>query len=61
VETGTARALVVVTPGGLEDAFHATAGTDVDAEAIGAALAARGVTVVGPPPSVPGWGAHMTA
>ena len=61
VETGTARALVIMTPGGLEEAFHATAGADADVEAIVAALGARGVTVVGPPPSVPGWGAHMTA
>ena len=61
VETGTARAVVVMTPGGLEQAFHATAGADVEVEAIAAALGARGATVVGPPPSVPGWGAHMTA
>jgi quercetin dioxygenase-like cupin family protein len=72
VETGTARAVVVMTPGGLEEAFHAT-GTPVcgravpslpahvDVEGIVAALAARGVTVTGPPPSVPGWGAHLTA
>jgi quercetin dioxygenase-like cupin family protein len=72
VEGGSARALVVMTPGGIEAGFHA-GGTPtaerripsepghLDIDALDAAFAERGITTVGPPPSVPGWGAHMTA
>ena len=72
VEGDSARALVVMTPGGIEAGFYAS-GTPtserripatpdhIDIDALEAAFADRGITAVGPPPAVPGWGAHMTA
>jgi quercetin dioxygenase-like cupin family protein len=72
VESGTARALCFMTPAGFEDFFHAfsePAGgraqpappAEVDLEALTRVLDEHGVTIVGPPPSVSGWGAAMTA
>ena len=72
VDTEVARVLCVMTPAGLEPSFHAfsepSPGRDLppppahlDVEALTRALADHGVTIVGPPPSAPGWGAEMTA
>ena len=72
VDSGVARALCILTPAGFEPFFHAFSApaadralpappAELDAEALTLALAEHGVTVVGPPPSVPGWGAAMTA
>jgi len=72
VETETARAFVVITPSTPRPAFE---GLDEPAPArvlperpaaldhalVEAALREWGVRVVGPPPSAPGWGAHLTA
>jgi quercetin dioxygenase-like cupin family protein len=72
VDTDVARALCIVTPAGLEPSFHAFSEPSpnrelpappehVDAEALVRVLAEHGVTVVGPPPSAPGWGPQLTA
>jgi quercetin dioxygenase-like cupin family protein len=72
VDSATARVLCFMTPAGFEDFFHAfsepTADRelpappgDVDPEVLTRVLDEHGVTIVGPPPSAPGWGAAMTA
>jgi hypothetical protein len=72
VDSVTARVLCFMTPAGFEDFFHAfsepTADRelppppgDVDPEVLARVLDEHGVTIVGPPPSAPGWGAAMTA
>lgn len=72
VDSATARVLCVISPAGFEpffDRWSSPAGgrerpappVDVDVEAVVATLAEHGVTVVGPPPSAPGWGAALSA